>query len=71
MNERKCNECDEKASNHFEDKWYCVNHYSEARRESNKKYERVIFIKKCAIVGGGIIAIVAGTIVIYQFVTNL
>jgi len=38
MNERKCNECDEKATNHFEDKWYCVNHYSEARRESNKKY---------------------------------
>jgi len=71
MNERKCDECDEKGFREYEGKFRCEKHHSEAKRIANIKFEKRETLKKYAIVVGGIIGIVVGSIVIYQFVANL
>ena len=71
MNDRKCDECDEKAVREYEGKFRCEKHHSEAKRIANIKFERSESRKKYAVVVGGIIGIVIGSIVIYQFVANL
>ena len=71
MNEEKCNECNEKGFRKYEGKFRCEKHHLEAKRKANIEFERRESLKKYAIVIGGVIGIVVGSIVIYQFVTNL
>ena len=71
MNERKCNECDEEGVREYEGKFRCEKHHAEAKRKANIEFERREALKKYAIVIGGIIGILAGSIVIYQLVVNL
>ena len=71
MNERKCDECDEKGSLEYEGKFRCEKHHLEAKRKANIEFERRETLKKYTIVVGGVIGIVAGSIVIYQLVANL
>ncbi len=71
MNERKCDECDEKGSREYEGKFRCEKHHSEAKRKANIEFERRETLKKYAVVIGSVIGIVLGSIVIYQFVANL
>jgi len=71
MNERKCEECDENGFREYEGKFRCEKHHSEAKRKANIEFERRETLKKYSIVIGGIVGIIIGTIVIYQFVANL
>ncbi len=71
MNERKCDECDEKGIREYEGKFRCDKHHSEAKRKANIEFERKEALKKYALVIGGVIVIIVGSIVIYQFVSNL
>ncbi len=71
MNERKCDECDEKGFQEYEGKLRCEKHHSEAKRKANIEFERKETLKKYALVIVGVIGIIVGSIVIYQFVTNL
>ena len=71
MNERKCDECNEKGVREYEGKFRCEKHHSEAKRKANIEFERREALKKYAIIIGGIIGILAGSIVIYQLVVNL
>jgi len=71
MNERKCTECDEKGFQKYEGKLRCEKHHLEAKRKSNIKFEKRERLKKVTIVIGGILGIVIGTIMIYQFVVKL
>ena len=71
MEDRKCDECAEKAVREYEGKFRCEKHHSEAKRIANIKFERSESRKKYVVVIGGIIGIVIGSIVIYQFVANL
>jgi len=71
MNDRKCDECDEKGIREYEGKFRCEKHHSEAKRIANIKFEKSESRKKYAAVIGGIIGIIIGSIVIYQFVSNL
>jgi hypothetical protein len=71
MNERKCDECDEKGFQEYEGKFRCEKHHSEAKRKANIKFEKRETLKKYAIVITGIIGAVVGSVVIYQFVANL
>jgi len=71
MEDRKCDECDEKAIREYEAKFRCEKHHSEAKRIANIKFERSESRKKYVVVIGGIIGIVIGSLVIYQFVANL
>jgi len=71
MNEKKCDECDENGFREYEGKFRCEKHHSEAKRKANIEFERRETIKKYSIVIGGVVGIIIGTIVIYQFVANL
>ena len=70
MNE-KCNDCDKKAIREYEGKFRCEIHHLEAKRIANTKFEKSETLKKYAIIIGGIIGISIGSVVIYQFVSNL
>jgi len=71
VNERKCDECDEKGLREYEGKFRCERHHSEAKHKANIEFEKRETLKKYAIVIGGIIGITVGSIIIYQFVANL
>ena len=71
QNKRKCDDCDEKGFREYEGKFRCEKHHLEAKRKANIEFERKESIKKYTIVIGGVIGIVVGSIVIYQFVSNL
>ena len=71
MEDRKCDECDEKGVREYEGKFRCEKHHSEAKRIANIKFEKNESLKKYAVVIVGVIGIVIGSIVIYQFVSNL
>jgi len=71
MDDRKCDECDEKGIREYEGKLRCEKHHSEAKRIANIKFEKGEALKKYALVIVGVIGIVIGSIVIYQFVSNL
>jgi len=71
VNERKCDECDEEGVREYEGKFRCEKHHAEAKRKANIEFERREALKKYAIVIGGVIGILAGSIVIYQLVVNL
>ncbi len=70
-NERKCDECDENGFQEYEGKFRCKKHHTEAKRIDNIEFEKRETLKKYAIIISGIIGIIIGTIVIYQFVSNL
>ena len=71
MDEKKCDECDEKGFREYEGKLRCEKHHFEAKQKANTEFEKRETLKKYAIVIGGIVGIVVGSIVIYQFVANL
>ena len=71
VEDRKCDECDEKGVREYEGKFRCEKHHSEAKRIANIKFEKNESLKKYAVVIVGVIGIVIGSIVIYQFVSNL
>jgi len=71
MNERKCDECDEKGFREYEGKFRCEKHHLEAKRIANIEFEKKETRKKYVIVIGGVVGIIIGSIVIYQFVANL
>jgi len=71
MNERKCDECDEKGFQEYEGKFRCERHHLEAKRIANIEFEKRESLKKYAVVIVGVIGVVVGSIVIYQFVANL
>ena len=71
VNDRKCDECDEIGVREYEGKFRCEKHHSEAKRIANIKFERSEARKKYAVVIVGVVGIVIGSIVIYQFVSNL
>jgi len=67
----KCLKCGEDASVGFYGKMYCMKHSSEEKKRLKKNYSRTELIKKIGIGICGIIGIIAGSIVIYQFVSSL
>ncbi len=71
MSERKCDVCGEKGFQEYEGKFRCEKHHSEVKRKASIEFEKKETLKKYAMVIGGIIVIVIGAIVIYQFVSNL
>ena len=71
VNERKCDECDEKGFQEYEGKFRCEKHHTEAKMKANIEFERKEKFKKYVVVIGGVIGILIGSIVIYHFVTNL
>jgi len=71
VDEKKCDECNEKGVREYEGKFRCEKHHLEAKRKANIEFERRETLKKYAIVIVGVIGIVVGSIVIYQFVANL
>lgn len=71
MNERKCVECGENGFQEYEGKFRCEKHHSEVKRKANIEFERKETLKKYALVIVGVIGIIIGSVVIYQFVINL
>ncbi len=71
MNERKCDDCGEKGFQEYEGKFRCEKHHSEVKRKASIEFEKKETLKKYAVVIGGIIVIMIGAIVLYQFVSNL
>ena len=71
MSEKKCDECDENGVREYEGKFRCEKHHLEAKRKANIEFERKETLKKYLIVISGVIGIIIGSIVIYQFVANL
>jgi len=71
VDDQKCDECDEKGVREYEGKFRCEKHHSEAKRIANIKFEKSEARKKYALVIVGVIGIVIGSIVIYQFLSNL
>ncbi len=71
MNERKCDECDEKGFQEYEGKFRCERHHTEAKRKANVEFEKRENLKKYGMVIVAIIGVIIGSIVIYQFVANL
>jgi len=71
MDEKKCCECDDKGFREYEGKLRCEKHHLEAKRIANIKFEKNEKLKKYGIIVGGIIGVVIGAIIIYQFVANL
>ena len=72
---KKCSKCDESVKKEFENKLYCWDHYIEAKKiskqEYNKKYARTQLLTKLAIIGVATVGVIAGMIVIYQFITSI
>jgi len=71
MDERKCDECDEKGFQEYEGKFRCERHHTEAKRKANIEFEKRENLKKYGIIIVAIIGVIIGSIVIYQFVANL
>jgi len=71
VNERKCDDCGEKGFQEYEGKFRCEKHHSEVKRKASIEFEKKETLKKYAVVIGGIIVIMIGAIVLYQFVSNL
>ena len=71
MNERKCDDCGEKGFQEYEGKFRCEKHHSEVKRKASIEFEKKETLKKYAVIIGGIIVIMIGAIVLYQFVSNL
>jgi|GEM_PF-1730446 len=71
MDERKCHECNEKGFREYEGKLRCEKHHIEAKRIASIKFEKNEKLKKYGIIFGGIIGVIIGTVVIYQFVAGL
>jgi len=71
MNERKCDECDEKGFQEYEGKFRCERHHTEAKRKANVEFEKRENLKKYGMIIVAIIGVIIGSIVIYQFVANL
>lgn len=70
-NERKCIECGEKGFQEYEGKFRCEKHHSEIKRKANIEFEKREKLKKCGMIIVAIIGVIVGTVVIYQFVSNL
>ncbi len=71
MDERKCDECEQKGVREYEGKFRCEKHHSEAKRKANIEFEKREALKKYAIIIAGVTGIILGSIVIYQLVANL
>jgi len=71
MNERKCDECEEKGFQEYEGKFRCEKHHTEAKRKANIEFEKKEKLKKIVIIIGAIVGVIIGSAVIYQFVANL
>ena len=71
MDERKCDECEQKGVREYEGKFRCEKHHSEAKRKANIEFEKREALKKYAIIIVGVTGIILGSIVIYQLVANL
>jgi hypothetical protein len=71
QNKRKCDDCDEKGFREYEGKFRCEKHHSEAKRKANIEFEKRETLKKYVIVIAGIIGVILGSTLIYQFVVNL
>ena len=71
MDERKCDECEQKGVREYEGKFRCEKHHLEAKRKANIEFEKRESLKKYAIIIVGVTGIILGSIVIYQLVANL
>jgi len=71
MNERKCVECDENGFQVYEGKFRCKKHHTETKRKANIKFEKREKIVKYGIIIAGIVGVIIGSVVIYQFVAKL
>lgn len=67
MNERKCDLCDDLVEREYEGQFLCYMHLQEARSIANAKYEKMLVIKKIAIVLTGAGIVIGGAVVIMQF----
>ncbi len=71
VDERKCHECNDKGYREYEGVFRCEKHHLEAKRVASIKFEKNEKLKKYGIIIGGVVGVVIGSIVIYQFVANL
>jgi len=71
MDERKCYECDEKGFQEYEGKYRCEKHHTEAKRKAYIKFEKKEKLMKYGIIIVAVIGVIIGSIVIYQYVSNL
>ena len=71
MNERKCHECGEKGFQEYEGKFRCEKHHTEAKRKAYIKFDKREKLMKYGIIIVAVIGVIIGSIVIYQFVSNM
>ena len=71
MNEIKCYECGEKGFQEYEGKYRCEKHHTEAKRKAYIKFDKREKLMKYGIIIVAVIGVIIGSIVIYQFVSNL
>ena len=71
MNERKCVECGEKGFQEYEGKFRCEKHHTEVKRKAYIKFDKRAKLMKFGIIIVAVIGVIIGSIVIYQFVSNL
>ena len=71
MDERKCYECGEKGFQEYEGKFRCEKHHTEAKRKAYIKFDKREKLMKYGIIIVAVIGVIIGSIVIYQFVSNL
>ena len=71
MDERKCYECGEKGFQEYEGKFRCEKHHTEAKRKAYIKFDKKEKLMKYGIIIVAVIGVIIGSIVIYQFVSNL
>ncbi len=71
MDERKCYECGEKGFQEYEGKFRCEKHHTEAKRKAYIKFDKREKLMKYGIIIVAVIGVIIGSIVIYQFVSNM
>ncbi len=71
MDERKCDECGEKGFQEYEGKFRCEKHHTEVKRKAYIKFDKRAKLMKFGIIIVAIVGVIIGSIVIYQFVSNL
>ena len=71
MDERKCYECGEKGFQEYEGKCRCEKHHTEVKRKAYIKFDKRAKLMKFGIIIVAVIGVIIGSIVIYQFVSNL
>jgi len=71
MDERKCYECGEKGFQEYEGKFRCEKHHTEAKRKAYIKFDKKEKLMKYGIIIVAVIGVIIGSIVIYQFVSNM